>query len=125
MIEYKFSNSTTKNGSTYNVVAVAPPHDYLSLIFEGNELPERIQEIIDGITRVKNKEVEDFYFGNDTGFSAVATQANPDNKSEPDEGVYIYDGYGEEPEKALFIVPLEEILQLLEDFLKFLEENKK
>ena len=124
-MEYKFFNSKTKYNSTYNLVQVKTPHDYLSMIFEGNESLGKIQKLIDEITKVKNGELEDFYFGNDNGFSAVAAQANPDDKTEGEEGVYIYDAFGKEPETALFIVPLDDMLKLLKEFKEFLGDNKR
>jgi len=95
------------------------------MIFEGSERSEKIQQLIDAITKVKNGEEVDFYFGNDSGFSAVASQATPDDETEGKEGVYIYDAYGKDPEKALFVIPLDDMLKLLEDFKEFLKKSKR
>jgi hypothetical protein len=107
-------------------VSVEEPYSYLGYFsISKSWLSTEIQQLIDEITKVKNGEIKDYYFGNDTGFSAVAAQANPDDETEGEEGVYVYDGFGKEPETALFVIPLDDMLNLLKEFKEFLVENKR
>jgi len=121
MLEYKFYKVENEIK-----VSVEEPYSFLGYLSVSKSwLSIEIQKLIDEITKVKNGEVEDFYFGNESGFSAVAAQANPDDETEGEEGVYIYDAFGKEPETALFIVPLDDMLKLLKEFKEFLGENKR
>jgi hypothetical protein len=118
-MEYKFINTKTKYGSQYNLVKVEQPYDFLSMIFEGNERSEDIQKIIDGINEVKSGAKESYYFGNDNGFTAVATSVNFNNEEK--EGVRIYDAFGQSSDKEFFIVSFTELLNILQDFKEFIK----
>ena len=124
-MEFHFHNTKTKLESTYNLVQVKAPYEYLSQIFEGSEKSTYIEELIEKLYKVKNGEIEQFYFGNDTGFSAVAAQADPEDETEGEEGVYIYDSYGNDREKALYVIPINDIIKLMEDFRDFLKKHKR
>ncbi len=118
MLKYKFYKSIPFQDDFIVLgVIVEPPHVFMSQIFEGNETSSKIQDIINGVKRVKNKEDDDFFFRNESGFLA--------DMDTEEEGVFIFDEFSEDPTKELLVVSFDEMLKLLEDYKKFLIENKR
>lgn len=121
MIKYKFYNTSTKHNSTYNLIKVEEPYDFMSQMFEGNESSEDIARIINGIQKVKSGKQEDYSFGNQGGFDAYVLKADPTDLKHPEGGVAIIDFFG--PEELLYVIPFQEMLKILEEFKAFLIEN--
>ncbi|WP_208103186.1 hypothetical protein [Flavobacterium ichthyis] len=76
---------------------------------------------IDALIAVQKGEKEEHIIANESGFLAIA--GLEDKEQEIEEGVYIYDQFGDDSENPLYIVPVEEIIKLLQDFKKFVEDN--
>ncbi|HRG89536.1 MAG TPA: hypothetical protein PLW44_10985 [Chitinophagales bacterium] len=121
MIVYKFyiQNLPSKKGKLY-LVNIDPPKEHLQYIFEGNETESDITELIDSVEKVKSGEFKDYSFGNQSGFEAVAIAPNSDDTEYPDGAVFIYNFF--EGEQPLFNVSLDEMIELLTDYRKFLSK---
>ncbi|WP_404984348.1 hypothetical protein ACI513_12160 [Chryseobacterium sp. M5] len=100
------------------------PYSFLSRIFEGNETSDYIIAIIEGVKKTKNLQLDDYGFGNQSGFQAIALKPDPADPTLPNGGVDIYDMHGND-ENAILTISLDEMLEILESFKKFLTENRK
>ncbi|CAL2102443.1 conserved protein of unknown function [Tenacibaculum sp. 190130A14a] len=126
-MKYNFINTKTKFGSTYNLVSVEKPYDRLSLIFEGDETSEEIVYSINEIEKVKKGVLEDGYtMRNQAGFIGHAFGPDVTDREFPEGGYQVFDSFTLDEEgdtKELFIISIDEILKLLEEFKDFLIEN--
>ncbi len=107
------------------IVIVEKPYDFIGQIDSGNfDLSiNNIQQNIDALVAVQKGEKEEHIIANESGFLAIASLE--DKEQEIKEGVYIYDRYGDDSENPLYIIPIEEIINLLQDFKKFVENKNK
>lgn len=123
MLKYKFKVITSNKGSSYRNISVENPYVLIGQIGDGNfdQSPQNIQMNIDALIAVQNGEKEEHIIANESGFLAIA--GLEDKEQEIEEGVYIYDQFGDDSENPLYIVPIDEIIKLLQDFKKFVEEN--
>ena len=123
MLQYKFHNSKTKHGGEYNIIAVESPYEYVSQLVEGNESSDYISDLLDHIKQVESGELQQGSIENQTGFMVYLFAPNP-NGSEPDGGADIYYGLSnQEPLEPIYRIPLNDLIQLLEEFRDFLKEN--
>lgn len=123
MLKYNFRIHTDSRGGQEIYVSVKEPYTFLSQISDGMypRAIEEFDEIINGLILVQKAEKEEYIFGNQSGFLAIA--GLEDEEQEIEEGVYIYDQFGDDSENPLYIIPIEEIIILLKDFKTFIEEN--
>ncbi|MBC8756928.1 hypothetical protein H2O64_19810 [Kordia sp. YSTF-M3] len=128
MLEYKFYKWTPST-KEYLKVRLEEPYDYLSMIFEGNETSNQIQNHIENIIKVINGNPTTSYsIENQSGFIGYAFAADPSETEYPEGGFQVFDFFTLDEKgdtKELFIIPLEEILNLLSGFKSFLKQNKK
>jgi len=108
----------------YLLMKFDKPYSFLSRIFEGNETSNYITEIIEGVKKAKSSQLDDYGFGNQSGFQAIALRPDPTDSTLPNGGVDIYDMHGKD-ENAILTISLDEMLEILENFKDFLIENGK
>ena len=126
MIKYKFiKEDVLKLGESDYLLIAESPYELLSQMFEGNESVEEIDEIIENIEKVQSDQLEEYWFGNETGFLGIAIMDDNDDPQNWPKGAYIYDQYSEQPETHKFVLPIEDILQILKDYKKFIVDNKQ
>ncbi|NBL66085.1 hypothetical protein GV828_12840 [Flavobacterium sp. NST-5] len=123
MLKYKFEIIKNSKGSNYRNISVEKPYILVGQIGDGNfdQSPQNIQMNIDALIAVQKGEKEEHIIANESGFLAIA--GLEDKEQEIEEGVYIYDQFGDDSENPLYIVPIEDIIKLLQDFKKFVEDN--
>jgi len=116
MLKYNFRIHIDSKGNKDKLVFFEKPYELVGQIFDGNfdQSPQNIQMNTDALISVQNGEIEEHIIANESGFLAIF-----DDK---DDGVYIFDQF-DDSENPLYIVPVEEIIKLLQDFKKFVKEN--
>jgi len=123
-MKYKFVKEDVLNtGRPDFLVIVDKPYHLLSFMIEGDESIEEIEEMIENLQKVQNDEQEEYWFGNQTGFLGVAIMTDKNDPENWPKGVYVFDQFDENPITHKFRVDIEEVIKLLEDFKKFVEEN--
>lgn len=123
MLKYTFKKLESITNKLRVDVLVDEPYVFVGQIDSGNfdQSPQNIQMNIDALIAVQNGEREEHIIANESGFLAIA--GLEDKEQEIEEGVYIYDQFGDDSENPLYIVPIDEIIKLLQDFKKVVEEN--
>ena len=123
MLKYNFRIHIDSKGNKDKLVFFEKPYELVGQIFDGNfdQSPQNIQMNTDALISVQKGEKEEHIIANESGFLAIA--GLEDKEQEIEEGVYIYDQFGDDLENPLYIVPIDEIIKLLQDFKKFVEEN--
>lgn len=123
MLKYIFKKIESHKNKLRVDVIVEEPYVFIGQIDSGNfdQSPHNIQMNIDALKAVQKGEKKEHIIANESGFLAIA--GLEDKEQEIQEGVYIYDQFGDDSENPLYIVPIEEIIRLLQDFKKFVEEN--
>lgn len=113
MLKYKFKIAENLKKP---IVIIESPYEFIGQIDSGNfdQSPNNIQMNIDALIAVQKGEKEEHIIANESGFLAIY-----DDK---EDGVYIFDQF-DDSEKPMYIVPIQEIINLLQDFKKFIEEN--
>ncbi len=96
---------------------------FMSNVFTGNETSLYIQTLIDNTENVKKSNIDSYYFANDFGFEAEILKPDSSNISFPNGSVNIYDTFG--GDEPVLIISLDDILQLLSDFKRYLLENNR
>lgn len=116
MLKYTFKKLESTTNKLRVDVLVDEPYVFVGQIDSGNfdQSPQNIQMNIDALVAVQKGEKEEHIIANESGFLAIL-----DDK---DDGVYIFDQF-DKSENPLYIVPIDEIIKLLQDFKKFVEEN--
>lgn len=128
MIEYKFYQwDAFEDGDIDYKVKIEKPYEYLSMIFEGRETSDYLQTLIDGIQSVVDGDPDASYgIENQQGFMGYAFAPDPIEEEYPEGGFQVFDFFTIDEEgdtKLMFVITLEEILKLLNDFQQFLKDN--
>ncbi|MGH1385154.1 hypothetical protein [Kordia sp.] len=128
MLKYKFYKWAPSTNE-YLKVKIEKPYDYLSMIFEGNETSNQIQNHINKIKNVLNGNPDiDYSIENQSGFIGYAFAPDDTETEYPEGGFQVFDFFTADKKgntKELFIISLQEILNFLEDFNIFLIKNNR
>ncbi|MFK7747268.1 MAG: hypothetical protein AB8B65_02645 [Kordia sp.] len=130
MIKYEIYKNKPLNDEFISFgVLVKRPYDYLSMIFEGQETSDYVQTLIEGIQSVIDGDPDASYsIENQQGFIGYAFSADPTEEEYPEGGFQVFDFFTLDEQgdtKLMFVITLEEILKLLQDYKTFLVENKR
>lgn len=127
-MKYKFiKENVLESGKDDYTVIVEKPYEYLSMIFEGRETSDYLQTLIDGIQSVVDGDSDASYgIENQQGFMGYAFASDLTEEEYPEGGFQVFDFFTTDEEgdtKLMFVITLEEILKLLNDFQQFLKDN--